>query len=66
LLRLAKGNEAWKGIPFVGARVRSQNLASKIALEGVAYTCRALGAAAFLDIAGQTDSEMRQGIEQHF
>ena len=64
-LRLVKGNEAWKEIPFVCARVRSKTLAWKIALEGVAFTCRALGAAAFLDIADKTDSEMRQAIEQY-
>lgn len=42
-LRLAKSRHQWQHIPFVVVRVRPQILDSKEALEGVAFTCRALG-----------------------
>jgi CheY-like chemotaxis protein len=66
LLKLAKSMPQWKRIPFVGARVRSDILRSAAALESAAFTCRALGAEAFLDIAVyqvDPEREMRDAIE---
>jgi CheY-like chemotaxis protein len=66
LLRLVKAESAWRSIPFVCARVRPQILRSRTALEAVAFTCRQLGAAAFLDIAdyeGDSERGMRDEIE---
>jgi hypothetical protein len=51
LLRLAKSLPTCKAVPFVCARLRRHVLDSQIAREGVAFTCRALGAAAFLDVS---------------
>jgi CheY-like chemotaxis protein len=67
LLRLAKSRPEWQRIPFVCARVRGHILRSPTALEAAAFTCRALGAEAFVDIADyQTDPEreMRDVIER--
>src|SRR5213080_3608974 len=65
-LRLAKAKPEWRKIPFVCARLRPWVLDSPVALEGVAFTCRALGAAAFLDMADyhvDLDRELRDAIE---
>lgn len=67
-LRLAKAKAKWQKIPFVCARVRRTTLTSEIALEAVAFTCRELGAAAFVDIGHYKtapEREMREAIE-HF
>jgi CheY-like chemotaxis protein len=66
-LRLAKSRPEWQRIPFVGARVRAHILRSPTALEAAAFTCRALGAEAFLDIADyqvDPEREMRGAIER--
>jgi hypothetical protein len=65
LLGLAKSTAAWKSIPFVCSRVRSNVLRSPSARLAAAFTSRHLGAAAFLDIGDyQTDAEqgMREAI----
>ena len=65
-LRLAKSRLEWQGIPFVCARVRGHILRSPTALEAVVFTCRELGAAAFLDIADyqvDPEREMRNAME---
>src|SRR5207248_4122340 len=63
LLRLVKANRGWRGIPFVCARARSQSLSSAIAVEAVAFTCDALGATAFVDIADyKKDPEREMGL----
>ena len=67
LLRLAKSTPEWKRIPFVVARVRLYILRSASVLRSTAFTCGALGAEAFLDIADYTKSperEMREAIER--
>jgi DNA-binding NtrC family response regulator len=67
LLRLAKSTPEWRRIPFVGARVRGHILRSPTALEAAAFTCRELGAEAFLDIASyqvDPEREMRDAIER--
>jgi hypothetical protein len=66
-LRLAKSRPESQPIPFVCARVRGHILRSPTALEAAAFTCRELGAAAFLDIGDyQVDPErgMRDAMEQ--
>jgi CheY-like chemotaxis protein len=66
LLRLAKSKPKWQAIPFVCARVRGYILRSPTASEAAAFTCRELGAAAFLDIANygiEPERELRQAIE---
>jgi CheY-like chemotaxis protein len=66
-LRLAKSKTEWRRIPFVCARVRAQVLQSPLAVEAVDFTCRALGAATFLDIAAfgaNPEGKMRKAIEQ--
>jgi hypothetical protein len=66
LLGFAKSNPAWKSIPFICARVRHGLIRSSSARKAVAFTCRQLGAAAFLDIADYpVDPErgMREAIE---
>jgi len=66
LLRLAKSRPEWGRIPFVAARVRPNILRSPSALKSAAFTCGALGAAAFLDIADyqvDPEREMRDAIE---
>ena len=65
-LRLAKSRLEWQGIPFVCARVRGHILRSPTALEAAVFTCRELGAAAFLDIADyqvDPEREMRDAME---
>jgi hypothetical protein len=67
LLRLAKSRLEWQRIPFVGARVRAHILRSPTSVEAAAFTCRTLGAEAFLDIADyQVDPErgMRDAVER--
>jgi CheY-like chemotaxis protein len=67
LLRLAKSTPEWQSIPFVAARVRQQVLEASISREAIAFTCKALGAAAFVDVANypmDTDREMRAAIER--
>jgi|SRR5688572_23879087 CheY-like chemotaxis protein len=66
LLRLAKSTAEWQQIPFICARVREHILRSPLALEAVAFTCRALGAIAFLDVADyqEPEREMREAIER--
>jgi hypothetical protein len=66
-LRLAKSRHEWQRIPFIAVRVRPYILDSKEALEGVAFTCHALGAAAFLDFQSYKaapDRELREAIEK--
>ena len=66
-LRLAKSRLEWQGIPFVCARVRGHILRSPTALKAAVFTCRELGAAAFLDIADyqvDPEREMRDAIER--
>jgi hypothetical protein len=67
LLRLAKSRSDLAGIPFVGVRIRRHILDSRIAREGIAFTCKALGAAAFLDVAdyeGDPEPGMRAVIDR--
>jgi CheY-like chemotaxis protein len=67
LLQLVKSKPGWKHIPFVGARVRAHVVRSPTSLEATAFTCRAMGAAAFLDIASyrkDPERELREAIEQ--
>jgi hypothetical protein len=66
-LQAAKSTPGWQGIPFVCARVRSSILRSPIALQAVQFTCAALGAATFLDIAQyrvNPELEMREAIDR--
>jgi CheY-like chemotaxis protein len=66
LLRLAKSRPEWQRVPFVGSRVRAHILRSRTALDAAAFTCRELGAAAFLDIADyqvEPEREMRSAID---
>jgi CheY-like chemotaxis protein len=66
LLRFAKSTPKCQQTPFACARVRQQTLNSPVALEGIAFTCKALGAAVFLDIANyhvEPHREMREAIE---
>ncbi len=66
LLRLAKSKRQWKRIPFVCTRMRSTSVDSPIGLEGVAIASKALGAAAFLNIAEykiDPEREMREALE---
>ena len=68
-LRIAKSRLEWQRIPFVCARVRGHIVRSPTALEAAAFTCRELGAAAFLDIADyqvDPEREMRDAIERLF
>ncbi len=67
LLRLAKSRSDWAGIPFVCARIRRHILDSRIARESIAFTCKALGAAAFLDVGdyeGDSERSMRAVIDR--
>jgi CheY-like chemotaxis protein len=67
LLRMVKSKPQWEGIPFVGARVRSTIVRSQNAIEALAFTCRELGAAAFLNIAEfrrDPEREMRAAIDR--
>jgi CheY-like chemotaxis protein len=67
LLRLAKSRPEWQRIPFIGARVRAHILRSRTVLDAAAFTCRELGAAAFLDIANyqvDPERELRDAIER--
>jgi CheY-like chemotaxis protein len=66
-LRVAKSRPEWQPIPFVCARVRRYILRSTTAVAAAAFTCRELGAAAFLDIAGyqvHPEREMREAIDR--
>jgi CheY-like chemotaxis protein len=67
-LRLAKSRREWQRIPFVCARLRRHILDSPLSLEGVAFTCQALGAVAFLNITDypvdDPEREMRDAIER--
>lgn len=66
LLQHAKSRPDWLRIPFVCMRVKSHLHWSEIALKAVEFTCRALGAATFLDIANfpkDTYREMGKAIE---
>jgi DNA-binding NtrC family response regulator len=66
-LRLAKSRVECQRTPFVCARVRGHILRSPTALEAAAFTCRVLGAEAFLDIAdyqADPEREMRDAIER--
>jgi hypothetical protein len=66
-LRVVKSTLEWQLIPFVCARVRGHILQSPTALAAAAFTCRELGAAAFLDIADyqeEPDRGMRDAIER--
>ena len=65
-LRRAKSKLEWQRIPFVCARVRGHILRSPTALKAAVFTCRELGAAAFLDIADyqvDPEREMRDAVE---
>ena len=67
LLRFAKSRPESQQIPFIASRVRAHILRSPAALRIAAFTCRDLGAAAFLDIAEYTnhpEREMREAIER--
>ena len=67
LVRLAKSTAEWRQMPFLGAGVRHTILRSPVALQSVAFACRALGAEAFLDIADyevEPEREMRDAIER--
>jgi len=62
-LRLVKAKREWREIPFICARARTQSLPSAIAIEAVAFTCDALGATAFVDIADyKKDPEREMGL----
>jgi hypothetical protein len=66
-LQVVKASEAWRDIPFVCARVRPNVAFSPVALEAVRFTCRTLGAEAFLDIEDYKvvpEREMRNALEQ--
>ena len=67
LLRLAKSTPEWQRVPFVAGRVRAHILRSPTAVRTVAFTCRTLGAEAFLDISDyhvDPEGEMREAIER--
>jgi len=61
LLRLAKSNPKWKGIPFVCARMKSQILSSPKLLKAVALSAESLAAAAFLNVS-QYKSDAKRRI----
>ena len=66
LLRLAKSKPELRQIPFVCTRVQSHVLNSPGALESVAFSCRELGAVAFLnfpDFRTDPEREFRQAID---
>jgi CheY-like chemotaxis protein len=66
-LRHAKSTPEWQRIPFVCARVRSHIVRSPTALGAAAFTCRALGGEAFLNIDDyhvDPEREMREAIER--
>jgi CheY-like chemotaxis protein len=66
-LRLAKSRPDWRGIPFVCTRAQVTTIPNRVAIEAVAFTCKALGAEAFLDIANREkdpESGMRRDIEE--
>jgi hypothetical protein len=69
LLRLVKSTAEWQSIPFVSARLRKYILEASIAREAIAFTCKSLGAAAFLDVSdypypADIEREMRAAIER--
>ena len=61
LLRFAKSKPQWQQIPFACVRVRPHLVDLPIARESVAFTCKALGAADFLNIADY-QSEPHRGL----
>jgi CheY-like chemotaxis protein len=66
-LRSVKAKDGVKHIPFVCARLRPSLIISRISLEAVAFTCRALGAVGFLDMADYKhapDRQFRSAIER--
>jgi CheY-like chemotaxis protein len=66
LLRLVKSTADWRRISFVGVRIRPHIL-KHAAVRAAAFTCGALGAAAFLDIDDykvEPEREMGEAIEQ--
>jgi hypothetical protein len=63
LLRLVAAHPEWRTIRFVCTRLLRQVIDSPVALEAIGYTCRALGAVAFLNIADLPEREMRDAIE---
>src|SRR4051812_3619256 len=68
-LKLVKSSPEWRRIPFVCARVRPHILYSLTTRRAAEFTCRELGAEAFLDIGdydSQADPErgMQDRIEQ--
>jgi CheY-like chemotaxis protein len=65
-LRLAKSKPSWRRIPFIAARLRPHILRSPTALRDAAFTCGALGAEAFLDVADyqmDPEPELRAAID---
>lgn len=67
LLRLVKSHRKWKRIPFACCKVRPKLLDYPIALEGVQIACKAMGAAAFLDVENYDDDaeeRLREDIER--
>jgi hypothetical protein len=66
-LRVAKSMHECQRVPFACTRVRGKILRSPRALETAAFTCRELGAEAFLDITDyevDPEREMRGAIER--
>src|SRR5215813_2761112 len=66
-LRLAKARPEWQQIPFVCVRVRRHIIDSPIALQAGAFTCKTLGAEAFLiitDYPVNPEREMQKAIER--
>ena len=66
LLQLAKSRPESQRVPFVAARVIA-HFRSPTALRDAAFTCRTLGAEAFLDIADyqvDPEREMQEAIER--
>lgn len=62
LLRLVKSSPEWRHIPFVCARLIPYVLDAP-ALAGVSFTCRILGAVAFLDLADYRIEPEREFLE---
>ena len=64
-LRIAKAKREWRDIPFICARLRREVIDTPVALEGVAFSCRTLGAVAFLDVQDYSvELEMGAAIER--
>jgi len=65
LLRLVKSQTGWQQIPFVSVRARAHIFLSQRGLDGIAFTCRELGAE-FFDIADykvEPERELRDSID---